>query len=895
MVNKEKTIFIQANVNIDALLKRAEILIGDGDFKKADILLENVLNNDPLNSDAYLLKSLIALKASSVEDLKKDSMFENESNFKKAYKYANEQQKVKLDELIISSKEFNKQKIYKEAINLVSGKELTLENENDFYLAIAKFSQISGFKDVDALKIYYKRLINDWEINQARINQELIEQRTKRRKKTIKIILFSTVSVILIVAILLISLFYIAPEIRQKFIIISLNSKDYDTALSYIDANGDYGDTENLRLMYYAGQSFEKNNYEEGIDYISLAGGDVDVTYDANGGFYKSSENIKFAKHINNEPVKNGFTFASWVLTSYSLDSAYHHASLKLKAIYDVNTYNISYILNGGTNDPSNPSSYTIESSDITLLPATKTGYTFVGWNDGLSNITSINKGSIGDLTLTAQWAICSYDISYDLQGGTIEKQKSTYTVEDSIELPRPTREGYSFHGWTGSNGNIPQKDVSIYEGSSGDKFYQANWDPVKYKITYNLDGGTNDPSNPSSYNIESSDITLLPATKTGYKFVGWSDGSSIIKSINKGSCGDLALTAQWLGDKQNLMISTDSSMGSVSILGEGRASEEITVVANPNSDCMFKGWYSSDGDLLANTNEYTFIMPLSDLTLEAKFITQKEYQESLGIEPVIDSANKTLTYGLYPQKHVSDSKIIASLNALTVSEKNGWYLLNGEYYAKIFIGESKNSFDDGTLFTKDTHWFKCEPISWKILLEKNGAYSLVSSLLLDAHRFDDGSNNYENSEIREWLNDDFYNTAFSLSDSLIEPIWVDNSALTTDSNSNSYSCNNTYDKVYLLSFQEYENTSYFANNDARTCLITDWANANGSGFDTAYTRVNKWGFYWTRSPVSIWSDYVWHVNYKGEVTTAKNDYANYSYVFHKSTSVRPAITIKVL
>ena len=42
------------------------------------------------------------------------------------------------------------------------------------------------------------------------------------------------------------------------------------------------------------------------------------------------------------------------------------------------------------------------------------------------------------------------------------------------------------------------------------------------YKITYVLDGGTNNPSNPASYTTDSSNFTLLDPTRSGYEFKGW-------------------------------------------------------------------------------------------------------------------------------------------------------------------------------------------------------------------------------------------------------------------------------------------------------------------------------------------------------------------------------------
>ena len=344
-------------------------------------------------------------------------------------------------------------------------------------------------------------------------------------------------------------------------------------------------------------------------------------------------------------------------------------------------------------------------------------------------------------------------------------------------------------------------------------------------------------------------------------------------------------------------LTSEDEAKGSVSENASLRSGEKATVKAKANDGYVFKGWYLGD-DLVSSENPYTFAMPASDFDLEARFYT-KEEAENLGIVPVLDSTSKTLTYGLYPQKRVSDSLTLNSLNALGAAESNGWYLLNGSYYAKTSASpySTSNVFDDNTkIVSKTTYWFKCEPIAWKILSFSSGEYSLVSNLLLDAHRYNESysgtkdgcyANNYKNSEIRSWLNEEFYSSAFSLGNSLIQAETIDNSASTTDSSSNKYYSDDTADKAYLLSYQDYLNADYgFStskySSSTRECKTTDWARANG-----AYCSASSYkGWHWTRSPLSSYSNYASYVREAGSL--------EYNSVGSSGTSLRPAITIKL-
>ena len=69
------------------------------------------------------------------------------------------------------------------------------------------------------------------------------------------------------------------------------------------------------------------------------------------------------------------------------------------------------------------------------------------------------------------------YTITYDLDGGaTEEPNPTTYTITDEFTLNQPTRNGYIFDGWTGTNGNVPTKTITITAGSVGNRQYTANW-----------------------------------------------------------------------------------------------------------------------------------------------------------------------------------------------------------------------------------------------------------------------------------------------------------------------------------------------------------------------------------------------------------------------------------
>ena len=144
--------------------------------------------------------------------------------------------------------------------------------------------------------------------------------------------------------------------------------------------------------------------------------------------------------------------------------------------------FKITYQLNGGENNSSNPQTYTYESNDITLKAPTKTGNTFVNWTKNGDAITSIPKHSHGDIVVTANWNVNQYTLTLDCNGGSIDVP-TVYTVNygASFSFPTPSRKGLSFDGWydgntkiTTSSWRMPAKDVTLkaeYINSAIDSF----------------------------------------------------------------------------------------------------------------------------------------------------------------------------------------------------------------------------------------------------------------------------------------------------------------------------------------------------------------------------------------------------------------------------------------
>ena len=381
---------------------------------------------------------------------------------------------------------------------------------------------------------------------------------------------------------------------------------------------------------------------------------------------------------------------------------------------------------------------------------------------------------------------------------------------------------------------------------------------------------------------------------KFTYTFNGWSPEIVPVK-------GNATYIAQYsfvLKTYKLSITSIDEEKGSVSFSGTGHFEEDIVVTAIPNEGFIFSGWYTDLNNKVSEKNPYTFKMPNHDYSLIAHFISEEDektkWDKDHGVIPNVNLENNTITYGIYPQTKISDTSLLDSLNSLTETSTNGWYLFNNEYYAKETAyprtGDSATNLtflDGSSIETGMTYWYKCEPITWNIIKSDDNSheYYLLTSMLLDTKSYYsstkkreiDGetifANNYEHSDIREWLNDSFYNTAFFLNKDYITTSLVDNSASTTSSESNGYICNNTNDKVYLPSYKDLINEEYgfnsnvYNNDQKRMIKVTDYAKSKGA-FAFKSTKSDKDnGYYWTRSPNSENETECFCVGYTGWVS----------------------------
>ena len=201
---------------------------------------------------------------------------------------------------------------------------------------------------------------------------------------------------------------------------------------------------------------------------------------------------------------------------------------------YNRNTYNLTLDKGEGIDSVSGAGSYEYGAT-VTIDAIVSEDYTWNSWT-GTNNTEQKNytftmpAEDVQETANATRNKPIDYSISYDLNGGTLEHENpSIYNVETpSFTLNNPTKTGYEFTGWTGSNGATPQVTVTVSQGTTGDLNYKANWMPITYVIHFDGNGATSGetPDVTGTYDEEFTfpENGFVKETERGDStFIGWS------------------------------------------------------------------------------------------------------------------------------------------------------------------------------------------------------------------------------------------------------------------------------------------------------------------------------------------------------------------------------------
>lgn len=296
------------------------------------------------------------------------------------------------------------------------------------------------------------------------------------------------------------------------------------------------------------------------------------INYVLNGGVNHESNPNNYGVDSDNivllPPTRSGYTFEGWysdeALTIASSEIPKGSAGeLVFYAKWKANTNTLHFNSNGGTGTMVD---IYVDTDAIIYLPDnqfTKLGYTFIGWkktadeDEGAtySNNSSYIMGEESEYTLYAVWALNTYSIHYELNGGTNEiNNPNHYTIESGdITVLDPYREGYTFGGWF-TDISLTTESNFIASGSTGNFTFYAKWIANVNTLMFDANGGSG-TMNPIEVNTD--EVITLPAnsfTRPGYVFVGWKitnnpeEGATYTNadSYHMGASSEYVLYATW-------------------------------------------------------------------------------------------------------------------------------------------------------------------------------------------------------------------------------------------------------------------------------------------------------------------------------------------------------------
>lgn len=341
------------------------------------------------------------------------------------------------------------------------------------------------------------------------------------------------------------------------------------------------------------------------------------------------------------EPTKEGYTFAGW---DVEYPAVMPDSNVVVTALWTINQYDFTVVVD----DSATTTAYDFNAVVEAPADPEKKGHTFLGWDNEIPAVMPSQN-----VTINAKFVVDTFSFTTIV----LDEQKEVrYTFDAEVSTPaEPTREGYTFTGWSESiptnmpdsnvtvtaewainqysvtfvvDGETVQTDIYNYgdkveEISVGDKEgYTFNgWDAeiptempaenlvfnVVWKVnTHNFTYVTARNTFSISYSYGDSIIVPSDPTRKGFKFLGWSDTIPVTMPDK-----DVKVNALWEAKKYAVTLVVDGVVRTDSIV----YGDSLKIEDQKKVGYIFKGW----------DYEVPEVMPAKNFTLTAKFIASSK------------------------------------------------------------------------------------------------------------------------------------------------------------------------------------------------------------------------------------------------------------------------------
>lgn len=287
-----------------------------------------------------------------------------------------------------------------------------------------------------------------------------------------------------------------------------------------------------------------------------------------------------------------------------------------------------------------------------------------------------------------------TFAINYVLDGGTNSENNPNEYVPEKIPLllENPNKSGYKFVGWYDNENFTGESITEISAGTMGDVTLYAKWNALDYRISYELNGGTN-AENPDGYDVSDLPVSLHAPSRTGYIFKGWYMGENRVLAIPVGTTGNVVVSAKWEPITYTIDFNTNGGLPTLSSIDYTIESDSFTLQEITKVGYTFDGWYNGETKVTEiTTGTYGNMTLVATWTADLYTIS---YDLADGVNNPENPTSYTIESGLITLKN-------PTRDGYTFL---GWY--NGEQLVTII---DSNTLENITLTAK-----------WKITTDHEG------------------------------------------------------------------------------------------------------------------------------------------------------------------------------
>ena len=433
------------------------------------------------------------------------------------------------------------------------------------------------------------------------------------------------------------------------------------------------------------------------------------ITFDTNGGSEIAPITQDYGTKITTpaDPTRKGYTFKGW---DKEIPKTMPAENMTVKAQWEINQYAITFDTNGGSEIAPITQDY---GTKITA-PAdpTREGYTFIGWDRDIPEIMPAEN-----ITVTAQWEINRYTITFDTNGGS-EIAPITQDYGTNITAPAdPTRKGYTFKGWDKEiPETMPAENITV----------KAQWEINQYTIAFDTNGGSEIATITQDYGTE---ITAPDnPTREGYTFIGWDRDIPVTMPAE-----NITLKARWKDSEKptgEIKISENSWKAFLNNITFGlffKDTQTVTINAADNSgETVTVEYLLSDKELtkaeldgmtftaytapfgIDPDNEYIIYVRLTDNAGNTDYICSDGIVLD-GTSPVITGIEDGKTYCEAQMVTITEKyvdTVTVNGTAVTLDENNSFTLAPADGEQKIVVTDKAGNTAEMTVTVNDGHTF---------------------------------------------------------------------------------------------------------------------------------------------------------------------------------------------